>query len=86
MKTIVMQDALEIAQKRIHVQEKRSCEKTCAPENAREICHEPANASESNGNKRKTTTTTTRKRKKGKFNLKYSQFHPYTWLVMKNRF
>ena len=62
--------------------------KTCAPENAREICHEPANASESNGNKRKTTTTTTttRKRKKGKFNLKYSQFHPYTWLVMKNRF
>ena len=35
------------------MQEKRSCEKTCAPENAREICHEPANASESNGNKRK---------------------------------
>ena len=80
MKTIVMQDALEIANK------KRSCEKTCAPGNAREICHEPANASESNGNKRKTTTTTTTKRKKGKFNLKYSQFHPYTWLVMKNRF
>ena len=24
--------------------------------------------------------------KKGKFNLKYSQFHPYTWLVMKNKF
>ena len=35
------------------MQEKRSCEKTCAPGNARDICHEPANASESNGNKRK---------------------------------
>ena len=47
------------------MQEKRSCEKTCAPENAREICHEPANASESNGNKRKQQQQQQERGKKG---------------------
>ena len=46
------------------MQEKRSCEKTCAPENAREICHEPANASESNGKQKENNNNNNNNNKK----------------------